>query len=261
MIFENAHEFSEGLEFELFQKLIKYASESHDIGLAIGISYRPKENLPEHLLGKDVKESRCEKIILAPLKQNEAGLLINNLIPFPVLCEELQEFIFDRSKGNPFYIKELLRHLISSENSYVQRIGHNWYPSPNFHKDTYASQVSTLLLQRAREDTGEYFPVLQVLSVVGLDLPYRLLAPLFHENHFFTLQENELLGVLEELERTGILKKTNSESVAELEYQFEHQLMRDAIYDDVRASVKHAFIREQLVATIIANEYNRHYHD
>lgn len=253
LVFENAHEFTEGIEFELFKKLLKYAAETTDIALSIGLSYRPKENYPGYLLTAGVKETRCEKIILEPLTRGDLKYFIRNLVPFPVLCDELQEFVFEWSKGIPFYVIELLRQLISSEKKYVKKFENYLYPTETFDKTNFSYQGSQYLLQRAREDTGDLYIFLQFFSVVGLDLPYRLLVPLLKHYKYNSLDETQLITVLKKFEQLGFLKKSKLTSVADLEYHFEHQLIRDAIYEEVHEKVDHVFFREAIVSTIIKN--------
>lgn len=258
LVFENAHDFSEGIELNLLQKLVQFATQGSGIRLAVCITYRPNNNLSEHFLGRDFKMSECEKIVLTALSRSETASLVNELIPYPAFCEELQDFVFEWSQGNPFYVRELLRHLILVEQGLIRRIGNKWYPSEIFKKESFTSkedQISTILLQRVKEDSGEYFPVVQVLAVVGLDLPYRLLKPLFESNKFYALDERQLLETLDRLVHKGILRQSNTDSLAELEYQFEHQLIRDAIYLALRETIQHTIIRDQVVDTVIKNKY------
>jgi tetratricopeptide (TPR) repeat protein len=258
LVFENAHDFPEGVEHSLFQKLVQTAAESPGMRLAICVTYRPNKNLPEQLLGNSIKMARFEKVVLTSLSQPDTAALVNELIPYPILCDELQDFVFEWSRGNPFYVRELLRHMVSSEHGFLERIGDKLFPSANFEKESFTSpedQISTLLLQRAKEDMGEFFPAVQVLSVVGLDLPYRLLTPLFETNKFFPLPEKDLLETLDRLVRKGILRQSNTDSLEELEYRFEHQLIRDAIYKALRDTVQHTLIRDEVVTAVINNEY------
>ncbi|MFT3895302.1 MAG: tetratricopeptide repeat protein [Anaerolineales bacterium] len=257
LVFENAQDFPEGVELTLFQKLVKTVAEASDLRVAICITYRPNKNLPEKFLG-DNKLGRFEKIVLTPLSRAETASLVDRLIPYPLLCEDLQDFVFEWSQGNAFYVRELLRHLIFSEHGFLQRIGDRLFPSETFVKENFTDkedQISSIILQRVQEDMGEYFSMVQVLSVVGLDLPYRLLTPLFESSKFFHLTERELLDTLDRLVHKGILKQSSTDSVDELEYRFGHQLIRDAIYNALRGTVQHTMIRDQVVAAVIKNEY------
>ncbi len=256
LVFDNAHAFSAGIEQDFFQEILKMAIDSRGIKLAVFVVYRSNEDMPGKFLGRDIRESRLERISLSPFDTAETEAFVTALAPFPHLSAPLFGLVQALSNGNAYFIKVLLRYILTMEGTErVQRIGDTLYPSPQLSNLDMPDDISDFLVQRAREDAGDNYPVLQVLAVVGLELPYRLLDVLFESGRVKLPRRKTLPDVLEQLEKQGFVRKIKTGSLQTLEYKFEHELLRDAIYEELHETITHMQIREQLVDVLIKNQY------
>lgn len=269
LIFENIHEIPSGNELEFYKAILDFAATKNDLKLVICATYRTKENMPSAVLG-ETGDVACVQIELPPLSRENSEHFINLLIPFPLFNEELLDFVFTWSGGNPLFIREILRQLTVSENKYIVRKGNHWFPASNFDKLKISKELSTVILQRAKRDARDYFQLLQILSVAGLDFSWNLLSCFFEEYQLLRLNDDELLKSLVALENLGFISRKSTlspnESVPSLgdydmEFSFEHQLIRDVIYDemrlskDIQLSVLHMAIRDRISVVIINNLY------
>lgn len=269
LIFENIHEIPNGNELEFYKAILDFAATKSDLKLVICATYRTQENMPFVILGK-TGDVACVQIELPPLSRENSERFVNLLIPFPLLNEELIDFVFTWSGGNPLFIREILRQLTISENKYIVRKGNYWFPAPDFNRSQISKELSTLILQRAKRDARDYFQLLQILSVAGLDFSWRLLSCFFAEYQLLKLTDDELLRQLAILEDLGFIRRksfsspdghVSSVNDYDMEFSFEHQLIRDVVYDEMRLSndvylsVLHMAIRDQLSATIVNNYY------
>ena len=260
LIFENIHEIPGGNELEFFKAILDFITTKRDLKLLICASYRPQEKMPAEVLG-ETGDIACIKLELLPFSRENSMRFINLMVPFPLLNEELMDFVFTWSGGNPLFIRELLRQLMLSANNYVARKGNFWFATSNFKKEHIPLEMSHLILQRAKRDAKDHFQFLQILSVVGLDFSWKLLSCFFAEYPLLHLSDDQILKSLDALEHSGFIKKRQSSSLYDLEFSFEHQIIRDEIYDeirlsnDIKLSTLHMSIRDHLAAILIKNSY------
>lgn len=261
LIFENIHEIPSGNELEFLKAILDFTSTKRDLKLIICATYRPQENMPTVVMG-ETGDIACVQFELLPFTRENSERLINLLIPFPLLNEELQDFVFTWSGGNPLFVRELLRQLTLSANNYILRKGNFWYPTSSFNKAHISKELSSLILQRAKRDAKDNFQLLQVLSVAGLNFSWKLLSCFFAEYKLLHLNDDELLKSLDALEHSGFIKKIKDPSLRDLGFSFEHQIIRDVIYDeissseDIKLSTVHVSIRDHLATIIINNSYD-----
>jgi len=260
LIFENIHEIPDGNELNFFRAILDFITTKRDLKLVICATFRPQEKILPDILG-ETGDIACVKLELLPFSREDAIQFINILIPFPLLNDELLDFVFIWSGGSPLFIRELLRQLTLSANNYIVRKGNFWYPTTSFNKEHISLELSHLILQRAKRDAKDHFQLLQVLSVAGLDFPWKLLSCFFAEYQLLPLSDNELLVSLEALEHLGFINKKRGHLLDDLEFAFEHQIIREVIYDEmsssnnIKLSTLHMSIRDRLATIIINNIY------
>lgn len=265
LIFENIQRIPEGIELELFKAFVSLAANYPDLPLMICASYRPigVSNLPMQLLDRGAYGSHI-KIQLNNLTKEQTNSFVNQLISFPQLSQELQDFVYNWSQGNPLFIREILRHLTSKE--MIRLIGNEWYPSKDFVPSAFQPQMNDLILDTAKTELGENIRLLRLLSIIGLDFSWSLLIYVVQQTKDINIaNETELLGQLASLEKAGFIK--TSSHTPELQYEFEHQAKREAIYTDPEFPIDvQTLYREKIVSVLLESgekifpdkeEYNR----
>jgi tetratricopeptide (TPR) repeat protein len=138
---------------------------------------------------------------------------------------DLAQAIHDETEGNPFFVREVFRHL--TETGFIERRGGRWTTRlpvadvgiPESVRDVVGRRLSRLS-ERANR-------VLRVASVIGaeFDLPIVSTAAGLDEDSVLSAME-EAGGARLVLEASGVVNR----------YRFAHALVRDTLYEELSAS-------------------------
>ena len=176
---------------------------------------------------------------LEPLSLEQVSELVR--LAFGVEAEVVREFsalLYGWTRGNPFFLEEILKSLIASGR--ITRQAGAWvgwdasdFSLPASIRDAVISRVSACSKQ-ARE-------VAELTAIIGARARYPLLASVSG------LSERDLLAALEELCGARILdERTDAGTVV---YDFSHPLVRQTLYNEFglqRARVLHGAVAEAM---------------
>jgi DNA-binding CsgD family transcriptional regulator len=176
---------------------------------------------------------------LEPLSLDQVAELV--CVTFGVEADIVREFsalLFGWTRGNPFFLEEILKALI--ESGRLSSASGSWvgwdanaFSLPGSIRDAVLTRVGALS-QEART-------VADLAAIVGARASYALLASLSG------LSETVLLGALEELCAHGILDEYAEAGT--VVYDFSHPLVRQTLYDELglqRARVLHGTVAEAM---------------
>ncbi|HXY44493.1 MAG TPA: AAA family ATPase [Acidimicrobiales bacterium] len=134
----------------------------------------------------------------------------------------LADAVYAETEGNPFFVAEVLRHLVETEA--VVRRGGRWVVAdpgtlsvPEGVRDVIGRRLS-----RLSDGANE---LLSVAAVIGRDIDVELLADLSD------LTESTLLDVLDEALRARIIDETGADH-----YRFSHALIKATLYEELSAT-------------------------
>jgi tetratricopeptide (TPR) repeat protein len=176
---------------------------------------------------------------LEPLTLDQVTELV--CVAFGVDAEVVREFsalLFGWTRGNPFFLEEILKALIESGRlSSASGVWVGWdaaeFRLPGSIRDAVLARVGTLS-ENARS-------MADVAAIIGARANYALLASIGG------LSESDLLEALEELRAHRILdERAEAETVV---YDFTHPLVRQTLYDEFglqRARVLHGQVAEAM---------------
>ena len=159
---------------------------------------------------------RFNQVDLEPLKDDQAALLLTNLLGAEGLPVALREQILKKVEGNPYFVEEMIRSLIETK-QIVYEEGH-WRVAD---KDVVLSLPGTLngvlsaRIDRLPEDTKQ---LLQIASVIGRSFDLRLLRGLSNIDE--GLEEH-----IHKLVQAGLVQPVEPE-----QYIFRHVLVQEAAY-------------------------------
>jgi len=162
-------------------------------------------------------QDRFSQINLEPLLEDQASMLLTNLVGAEGLPGSLRELILKKVEGNPYFAEEMIRSLIETE-QIVHENGH-WQIAD---KEVILSLPGTLngvlsaRIDRLPEDTRQ---LLQMASVIGRSFDLGLLRRLSNLNGSLDLHIQRLhqAGLVQQLEPDG--------------YIFRHVLVQEAAYN------------------------------
>ena len=136
---------------------------------------------------------------------------------------ELAGDVARETDGNPFYVTELLRHLIES-GALVRETGGRWVLAGNLGELGLPQSVREVVahrVERLGEDTGR---VLGVAAVIGRDFDVELLEAVVE------LGEDELLDRLDEAVQASVLTESADTPGR---FSFAHALINHTLYEDM----------------------------
>jgi DNA-binding SARP family transcriptional activator len=155
------------------------------------------------------RERRAHRLRLGGLSEADVAALLKTWDE--TAPADLIHAVHAETDGNPFFVGEVLRHLEAGGTEGDRGVG-------------IPEGVRELLRRRLDRLGPEPSRVLQLAAVVGREFDVAVLEELVAQS------EDDVLDVLEELERAGILVELERPAGR---YRFAHNLVREAIYDEL----------------------------
>ncbi|MBI2201465.1 MAG: tetratricopeptide repeat protein, partial [Armatimonadetes bacterium] len=175
-------------------------------------------------------------IFLEPLDRERSLQLLGRILKTDELPDRLREVIVVKAEGNPFYVEEILRMLIE-DGILVQEAG-AWRAIADLVEGRIPNSIQALMAARIDRLQVEEKRVLQEASAVG-----RLFWKGALQRLAVDLSQEVLESTLRSLEVKELLAEhDDSQLPGELEWAFNHILVRDVAYESVpraRRAVKH----------------------
>ena len=175
---------------------------------------------------------------------------------------KVEEFLMKHSRGNPFFLEELILDL--SESDLLNEDNGQWVFSSPISEIYIPSSLTGLLQSRVDRLSDELKGVLQKSSVLGVEFQLKLYSRLAAE---LSLDDNSR-SIFNNLERRQFLVVRGT--AFEQKYAFRHILIRDTAYNSILESNKKILHRitarlieemypddEQEVADILAHHWER----
>ncbi len=227
---------------ELLHFLVRH---TRDAGVAVVLTVNDSDAAAQSLLAAlDLSLGRVgfvDALRLEPLTADETRELVRNAFRVDdSVAGEFSAELYRRTRGNPFFIDELLKSLVLS--GALVRRGSSWvgwdalrFEPPRTVRDAVRLRCAALS-QPALE-------LAQLSAVFGTRIRYTVLRSLA------TMPEDVLAASLDELCQRAVLDEATLDD--EPVYDFRHPLVREVLYDDVGLATRrllHARIAEALEA-------------
>jgi class 3 adenylate cyclase/tetratricopeptide (TPR) repeat protein len=165
--------------------------------------------------------SFCLELHLPPLEPESAEMLVRELIGDSAGLESLRQEVIAQAGGIPLFIEEIARSVAESGSVMFKAARHN---ETSAHSEVNVPpSVQTIIAARVDRLPPARHRLLQVASVIGKDIPLRLLRAVVN------LPDDELERELAELQRAEFLYELNLPSGTE--YTFRHVLMQTVVYE------------------------------
>jgi ABC-type oligopeptide transport system substrate-binding subunit/class 3 adenylate cyclase len=162
---------------------------------------------------------RYTEIPLRRLTEEQSDALVGQLLQIQELPTSLHDLILSRSEGNPFYLEEIIRHLV--DHGVIHRENGDWHFTEGIDEVIIPDTVQGVLLARFDRLEEQVRETLQLASVIGRSFLYRLLEAIAEA-------ERHLETHLSQLQRVDLVRE--KARWPELEYIFKHSLTQEAAY-------------------------------
>ncbi|MFO7992495.1 MAG: tetratricopeptide repeat protein [Thermoplasmata archaeon] len=203
-------------------------------------TYRP-EDAEKHDLFNDVKQRMSrerlhEEIELDPLDWEKTKNIVQNTLSVEDIPVDFVDIVHDMSQGNPLFIKEFTKNLIS-EGIVDPRT--NKYPKSRS-EIKLPKIINSIIDRRLYILEDKTKKVLQIGSVIGEEVPFEL------------LKRSSGMDELDLLDQIDILLGTKlwTEDPLEEHFKFSHALFQKVAYDEMAEIKKkklHSMVAENIV--------------
>jgi DNA-binding SARP family transcriptional activator/tetratricopeptide (TPR) repeat protein len=195
-----------------------------EVGLLILGTYRDSELPPSHPLSGTLlnlrRERRLERIFLKGLEEDHVAELISDLAgnePPPAFVRAIHR----DTEGNPFFVEEMLRHLIETGSLRRDAGGWSWDAAS---RDGVPEGVKAVIAHRVGRLDEECQRALTAAAVVGREFDAAVVAPVLDAPVETAI---ELLG------RAVTAGVINDDATALGRYSFVHALINEALSESV----------------------------
>lgn len=171
------------------------------------------------------RERPYERIHLGGLSMAEVTDLLEAAAQEPLVAygRRLARRLHRETEGNPFFIQEILRHLM--ETGLVYRSGGRWgWDEAAIAEMGIAEGVREMIRRRCSRLSDECNRVLTIASVTGREFEVDVLPQVSN------LAEDQLLEALEEAAGAGVVSEVRG---CAGRYSFSHALIRKTLYDEL----------------------------
>jgi class 3 adenylate cyclase/tetratricopeptide (TPR) repeat protein len=238
LVLEDLH-WADSLSLELCSRMMEVAAAAPIALLCIS---RPEPEQAVRSLEEAAAEKCPERYTAIPLRElgREASRrLVESLLTPGTVPEPMLQVILEKTHGNPFYIEEVVRSLITT--GMIYREAREWRVGEGFQPSTVPDTIQSVILSRVDRLPRDLRRVLQRASVIGRAFDPQVLERVLPDGTDLprALSELEQYGLIQ-LERPGVVE----------EYAFRHVLTQETVYEMVlrrQRSELHRQVAETLV--------------
>jgi DNA-binding NarL/FixJ family response regulator len=167
----------------------------------------------QDLLAELSREELHQRLLLGALSVEAVAVMVEGMVGVPA-APSVAEAICRETGGNPFFVREVVRHLQAEERDLAdaRTAGADW-GIPEGIRHVIGRRLSRLSREAGR--------MLQAAAVLGDGFGFDVLTAVSG------LEEGPLLDALEETLRAGVVREEGTG------YHFSHALIRDALYGEL----------------------------
>jgi class 3 adenylate cyclase/tetratricopeptide (TPR) repeat protein len=179
-------------------------------------------------------DSLLREIVLAPLSEQLSATMVSNLVGSAELPAALREQILRRTEGNPFFIEEVIRSLVTEGVLVRSARDESWQVVKQVEHVNLPDTVQGLILARIDRLDEEVKQALKLASVIGRSFFNRVLEVI-------SSTPQALEASVAELEHAELIRER--QRVPEIEYIFKHALVHEAAYGSILAESRRVIHR------------------
>ncbi len=217
--------------FELLNEIVKEVSKHPILIIA---TYRNNEVLKDHNLKNFIENAKANnyplhKIFLSlfdirNMNKFISGLLFNDMSG----SKEITDFIYKKSKGNPFFAIEILKQLISAK--VLIRSDEKWIINKNLlRKIEVPSSIVNALIKKISTLSAKEINVLSYAAVIGKKFNMELLFSLTG------LDKEEVVKLIDQAIDLQLVEEINFKSG---EMIFSHDRVKEAFYRNIDEKIR-----------------------
>jgi len=221
IVFDDLHWIDEA-SLAMLSNVIELVEENPILFLCL---MRPEVDTPAWDFNQRVQRDlpACShQIELQPFSSETTNNMLLNLLGARDLPKSLYDQISAKAEGNPFFVEEIIRSLIETEQ--IVRDNGNWRTAQSQTDISLPKTLSGVLSARIDRLSDEVKKTLHFASVIGRSFDMKTLSAL-------ESRSNALNEKIQKLDHAGLIHMQSNGDNAE--YAFRHALLHEAAYNSV----------------------------
>ena len=168
------------------------------------------------------RERLLQSVQLKRLSFNDASEMVRRILELEDVSREFCELIYEKTRGNPFFIEEVIKSL--REEGIIYRDGDKW-KIKKISNIEFPKTVKSVIQKRISRLDDECQHLLTLASFIGNDFSFEALLGVIG------LEEGKLLELMEKILRTGLVKERviRGKDV----YSFADVIVRNVVHEEV----------------------------
>ena len=191
--------------------------------------------LPEWAAGAELMQVHE----VAPLSPEETTSLVETLLGTEQAARsEIAELLYRRTRGNPFFVEEILKAMVPGEGSIWSPTS---WPGRKVEAAGLPDTVREAVLRRLEALSGRAREVADLLAVVGINVTHDALRAVSE------MSERDLVDAVDELRHFRVVEERLEGG--EILYDFTHPVVRETLYGELglaRTELLHSRVAEAL---------------
>lgn len=244
---ENLQAPVEGIEAHVLRAITNHALAATTSYVLPCLTHRPGPDSALTIFSSiHVPDDQQWRIDPATMDERAVAEIADKITHYPRIAESLCADLAEWSHGNPLYVIEALRDLLSGD-TLLEQIGDEYYPAAGVSLQKLAARgLYEVVASRAKNElSAEDAEFARTLAAIGFELPLALTKAVVESKH------GDWQTRIERLIDAGVLVSTRKERRNFAPYEFEHQVKHRVFYDALSEVARLEL--EQTIATILLN--------
>ncbi|MCJ7691081.1 MAG: AAA family ATPase, partial [Clostridiaceae bacterium] len=229
IIIDNFH-LADDFTIELIEYLIRKKIPNKNI--MVIMSYCDGECIQNNKFTEFTKNisSSVNNIFLKELGEKQVGQMIQNILSMPNIPYKLADSIYEKSKGNPLFVEEIIKSFFNKKYIYINEEKGYWTKEDEHSNFIMPSDMHDVLLSQIKEMEQTNYNILKTISIFKSAVSIEIIKR-FSENHYIDIN-NDIEGLVS----SGVLCKKIEDRgfVFDFYNKFLKNLMYEKISDDDR---------------------------
>jgi tetratricopeptide (TPR) repeat protein/KaiC/GvpD/RAD55 family RecA-like ATPase len=168
------------------------------------------------------RERLPQEIQLKRMPLNDVSEIIKNILEQDDVPEEFFKLVYDKTRGNPFFVEEVVKSLKEEETIYLEE---GRWKFKEISAIEFPKSVKNVVKARISRLDEESQNVLTMASFIGNDFTFEAMCS------FTGIEKNTLLKLMDKLFKTGLIKERviRGEGIC----SFADIIVRDVVYEEV----------------------------
>ncbi|MBU3146568.1 diguanylate cyclase [Clostridium sp. CF012] len=197
---------------------------------------------------KNISQSNgVTNIFLKELDEKEVGIMIQSILSMPKIPYKLAASIYEKTKGNPLFVQEIIKSFYSKKYIYVDSKEGYWATDYEYSAFIVPIDMHGVLLNQVKEMGELNYQILQIISMFNSAVSLDIIVS------FIERSDSDLEKAIEGLISSGILcKKIEDRGFV---FDFYNKFLKSLMYEKIRSEDRKAMHR--LASVVLENQYKQ----